>query len=74
VRTGGDISPNRWALDRAPAAFETSLPGVFAAGDVRAGSVKRVAVAAGEGAVTVPMIHNLLTTPSPTEASRQERA
>ena len=36
-------------LERAPAAFETSLPGVFAAGDVRAGSVKRVAAAAGEG-------------------------
>jgi thioredoxin reductase (NADPH) len=73
VRTGSDISPNRWALDRAPAAFETSMPGVFAAGDVRAGSVKRVAVAAGEGAVTVPMIHTLLTTPSPTEASRRKR-
>lgn len=41
-------------------AFETSMPGVFSAGDVRAGSVERVATAAGEGAVVVPMIHSLL--------------
>ncbi|HSK95220.1 MAG TPA: FAD-dependent oxidoreductase [Euzebyales bacterium] len=61
IRTGTEISPARWPLERPPAAFETSMPGVFAAGDVRAGSVKRVAAAAGEGAVTVPMIHNLLT-------------
>jgi thioredoxin reductase (NADPH) len=61
VRTGNDVSPDRWPLDRPPAAFETSLPAVFAAGDVRAGSVKRVAAAAGEGAVTVPMIHAVLT-------------
>jgi thioredoxin reductase (NADPH) len=66
VRTGGEISPGRWVLERAPAAFETSLPGVFAAGDVRAGSVKRVAAAAGEGAVTVPMIHSILIEHSPT--------
>jgi thioredoxin reductase (NADPH) len=65
VRTGSEISPDRWRLDRPPAPFECSLPGVFAAGDVRAGSVKRVAAAAGEGAVTVPMIHKFLTTPPP---------
>jgi len=64
VRTGSEISPDRWHLDRTPAAFETSLPAVFAAGDVRAGSVKRVAAAAGEGAVTVPMIHRVLRTPA----------
>ncbi|HEX6257840.1 MAG TPA: FAD-dependent oxidoreductase [Euzebyales bacterium] len=61
VRTGAEVSPTRWPLARPPAAFETSMPGVFAAGDVRRGSVKRVAAAAGEGAVTVPMIHNVLT-------------
>ncbi|HSJ45129.1 MAG TPA: FAD-dependent oxidoreductase [Euzebyales bacterium] len=72
VRTGGEISPDRWPLSRAPAAFETSMPGVFAAGDVRAGSVKRVAAAAGEGAVTVPMIHRFLTTPPVVERDREQ--
>ena len=67
VRTGSDISADRWPLDRAPAAFETSMPGVFAAGDMRAGSVKRVAAAAGEGAVTVPMIHSVLAAPRPAQ-------
>jgi len=60
IRTGAEVSPARWPLQRPPAAFETSTPRVFAAGDVRAGSVKRVAAAAGEGAVTVPMIHKVL--------------
>jgi thioredoxin reductase (NADPH) len=40
--------------------FETSLPGVFAIGDVRAGSVKRVASAVGEGAVVIPQVHEYL--------------
>jgi thioredoxin reductase (NADPH) len=57
VLTGADIPSRSWHPDRAPAPLETSIPGVFAAGDVRAGSVKRVAAAAGEGAVAVPMIH-----------------
>jgi len=52
---GGD-----WPLDRSPMPHETSLPGVFAAGDVRQGSVKRVASAVGEGAVTIPLIHRRL--------------
>jgi thioredoxin reductase (NADPH) len=65
VRTGAALTSGRWPLDRPPAAFETSAPGVFAAGDVRAGSVKRVAAAAGEGAVTVPMIHQFLTARPP---------
>jgi thioredoxin reductase (NADPH) len=59
VVTGAAV--RRWPLDRPPMAFETSMPGVFAAGDVRAGSVKRVAAAAGEGAVAVPMIHSMLS-------------
>ena len=51
---GGDVG---WHLDRPPLPNETSLPGVFAAGDVRRGSVKRVASAVGEGAVTVQYLH-----------------
>ena len=51
---GGDVS---WRLDRPPLPNETSLPGVFAVGDVRRGSVKRVASAVGEGAVTVQYLH-----------------
>ena len=43
-----------------PQALETSVPGVFAAGDVRANNVKRVAAAVGEGSITVPMVHRYL--------------
>jgi thioredoxin reductase (NADPH) len=46
-----------WPLDRPPALLETSTPGVFAAGDVRQGSVKRVASAVGEGALAVTLVH-----------------
>jgi thioredoxin reductase len=46
-----------WPLDRSPAMLETSTPGVFAAGDVRAGSIKRVASAVGEGALAVTLVH-----------------
>ena len=57
VLTGPDILaaglPDPWPLERLPYGLETSLPGVFAAGDVRAGAVKRVASAVGEGAVAV---------------------
>jgi len=61
--TGADVlvdPADRWPLDRPPLPLETSLPGVFAAGDVRHGSVKRVASAVGEGAVTVQLIHQYL--------------
>ena len=51
-----DVVP-RWPLDRPPALLETSTPGVFAAGDVRSGSVKRVASAVGEGALAVTLVH-----------------
>jgi thioredoxin reductase (NADPH) len=60
VLTGTDIDGAGWQLRRPPFALETSVPGVFAAGDVRANGVKRVAAAAGEGAMTVPMIHRYL--------------
>jgi thioredoxin reductase (NADPH) len=60
VLTGGDVDRRTWPLDRPPLALETSVPGVFAAGDVRANDVKRVAAAVGEGAVSVPMVHRYL--------------
>ena len=60
ILTGRDLPQPAWPLRRAPLPFETSLPGVFAAGDVRYGSVKRVAGAAGEGAVTVGSVHQYL--------------
>jgi len=53
---GDEVTP-RWPLDRPPALLETSTPGVFAAGDVRSGSVKRVASAVGEGALAVTLVH-----------------
>jgi thioredoxin reductase (NADPH) len=46
-----------WPLDRRPYPLETNRPGVFAAGDVRCGSVKRIAAAVGEGAMAVQLIH-----------------
>jgi thioredoxin reductase (NADPH) len=55
-----DKPPETWVLDRKPYPMETSLPGVFAAGDVRAGSIKRCASAVGEGAWTVASIHRFL--------------
>jgi thioredoxin reductase (NADPH) len=58
VLTGTACTPGAaWNLGRAPLPLETNLPGVFAAGDVRAGSTKRVASAAGEGAMSVSMVH-----------------
>jgi thioredoxin reductase (NADPH) len=52
--------PHGWALDRDPYFLESSVPGVFVAGDVRAGSVKRVASAVGEGAMAVTLVHRYL--------------
>jgi thioredoxin reductase (NADPH) len=49
--------PGCWPLHRPPGLLETSMPGVFAAGDVRAGSVKRVASAVGEGALAITLVH-----------------
>jgi thioredoxin reductase (NADPH) len=49
-----------WPLQRPPLPFETSMPGVFAAGDARHGSVKRVAGAVGEGSVTIGSVHQYL--------------
>ena len=55
--------PPDWPLDRPPLLLETSLPGVFAAGDVRHGSVKRVASAVGEGAIAIQLVHEYLREP-----------
>ena len=60
VLTGSDIDGTGWPLPRPPFALESSVPGVFAAGDVRANGVKRVAAAVGEGAMSVPMVHRYL--------------
>ena len=62
VKTGPDLSPEElaaahWPLTRRPYLLETSLPGVFAAGDVRYGNVKRVASAVGEGSIAISFIH-----------------
>ena len=58
--TVGAGLPQPWPLQRLPLGLETSLPGVFAAGDVRADSVKRVASAVGEGAVAVRLVQQHL--------------
>jgi thioredoxin reductase (NADPH) len=61
VQTGGLVHPyDRWPLARPPHSFETSVPGVFAIGDVRNGSVKRVASAVGEGSVVIQQVHQHL--------------
>lgn len=57
---GGGGRPASWPLDRDPLALETSVPGLFAAGDVRHGSAKRVAGAAGDGATAVALAHRRL--------------
>ncbi len=60
LRTGPDLegAPS-WPLNRAPLSLETTMPGVFAAGDVRAGSPNRVASAVGEGSIAVGLVHEL---------------
>ena len=60
VITGGDFAPTDLPIGRAPLPLETSVAGVFAIGDVRAGSTKRVAAAVGEGAAVVAQIHAAL--------------
>ncbi|MDJ0942880.1 MAG: FAD-dependent oxidoreductase [Kiloniellales bacterium] len=65
VKTGIDLTPEElrgcgWPLNRQPFLLEASIPGVFATGDVRAGSIKRVASAVGEGSVAVQFIHRVL--------------
>jgi thioredoxin reductase (NADPH) len=58
--SAGLIPPFAWTLARPPQMLETSLPGVFAVGDVRSGNVKRVASAVGEGAISIHLVHRAL--------------
>ena len=65
IKTGPDLSPENlstahWPLARQPYLLETSLPGVFAVGDVRGGSIKRVASAEGEGSIAISLVHKVL--------------
>ena len=65
IKTGPDLSPEdlniaQWPLERSPHLLETSLPGVFAAGDVRGGNIKRVASAVGEGSIAIAFVHQVL--------------
>jgi thioredoxin reductase (NADPH) len=55
-----DLERAHWPLARAPSLLETTLPGVFAAGDVRADNIKRVASAVGEGSIAVAFVHQVL--------------
>jgi thioredoxin reductase (NADPH) len=64
ILTGRDLDPvlqdYHWPLQRVPQMLETSLPGVFAVGDVRSGNVKRVAAAVGEGSIAISLVHRVL--------------
>jgi len=65
IKTGPDLLPDdlaaaHWPLPRPPYLLETSLPGVFAVGDVRGGNIKRVASAVGEGSIAVAFVHRVL--------------
>ncbi len=60
LRETPNTASSSWSLTRAPLMLETSLPGVFAVGDVRSGSVKRVASAVGEGSISVHLVHRVL--------------
>jgi thioredoxin reductase (NADPH) len=65
IKTGTDLTAEdlrkaEWPLARPPHRFETSIPRVFAVGDVRAGSTKRVASAVGEGAGCISLVHSVL--------------
>ena len=57
------LAEAHWPFARPPMLFETSRPGVFAIGDVRANSVKRVAAAVGEGSVCIQLVHKALAEP-----------
>ncbi len=55
-----DLMPDAWPLERDPYLLETSVPGIFAAGDVRHGSIKRVASGVGEGSIAIAFVHEHL--------------
>jgi thioredoxin reductase (NADPH) len=59
IKTGADLATD-WPLSRAPFPLETSVPGIFAVGDIRANSLKRVASAVGEGSMAIQFVHQVL--------------
>jgi thioredoxin reductase (NADPH) len=66
ILSGSDLlrdgnPPRGWNLDRHPGLLETNVPGIFAVGDVRKGSVKRVASGVGEGSVAISFVHQYLS-------------
>ena len=69
-----DADDRWWRLDRAPLALESSEPGVFVAGDVRHGSIKRVASAVGEGAMAISLVHTFLQDFDDTRATAERKA
>src|SRR5262249_4624960 len=74
ILTGQDVlaeGATRWPLLRPPSPHEASLPGRFAVGEVRRGSVKRVGSAVGEGAVTIPQVHACLEARADAPAARE---
>jgi thioredoxin reductase (NADPH) len=71
--TGPDVPEETWPLDRPPLMLETCMPGVFAAGDVRHRSVKRVASAVGQGAAAIQQVHEYLTAVALDRGTARER-
>ena len=71
IRTGGAVARSgQWPLDRDPYLLETSVPGIFASGDVRSSPVKRVAAAVGEGSMAIAFVHQFLAQSATTTAAR----
>jgi thioredoxin reductase (NADPH) len=69
VLTGSDMrAADRWTLDRDPYLLETSVPGIFACGDVRSGPIKRVATSVGEGSMAIAFVHQYLKDAGSAEA------
>jgi len=73
IITGHDVDLGSWPIQRKPMSFETSVPGLFAIGDVRLGSTKRVASAVGEGAGAVENIHQYLNEADQSVADKEGR-
>jgi thioredoxin reductase (NADPH) len=73
IVTGHDVDLSAWPLRRKPMSFETSVPGIFAVGDVRLGSMKRVASAVGEGAGAVENVHQYLNEAGQATTETEER-
>ena len=71
---GTEQGAGQWPLERMPQPYETTLPGFFAVGDVRHGSVKRVASAVGEGSVVVSQLHQYLAALRAAEQSADQPA